>query len=479
MEFLGLEIAKRALMAQERALLVSGHNVANASTPGYTRQRVILRAVPPPEGTELRGIAGGGVEVGGITRLRDLFLDLGYREQAEALGRWEVRSQYLAQVEEILREPSDFSLGAALDAFWDAWQLLSLNPESMAAREQVRQRGEILVERFQEVDRRLSDLVYQVDRTVEAKVAEVNQIASRVADLNRRIVLLGGEGKSGTADLEDERDLLLDRLSRLVGAKVYHGEEGLRVMVGDHYLVAGDRWFELGAEPDPGLGGVYRVVWAASGERAYPEGELGALMEVRDRDIAGYREDLRRLAWGVASEVNGLHAGGYDLAGNPVAGQPWQNFFVNKSDLSPPDYGFTAYASFRLADWRVNPEIAADVRRIAAAKNPGLPGDGSNALAIADIRRVKVAFLDDATPGDFHRRVIGSLGVAARGAQDQTRTQELLVQQIEQQRQATSGVNLDEEMMEMVRAQHAYGAAAKLAGVVDEMLRLLLERVGA
>ena len=479
MEFLGLEIAKRALMAQQRALLVSGHNVANAATPGYTRQKVILKAVPPPEGTELRGIAGGGVEVAGITRIRDLFLDLGYREQAEALGRWEVRSQYLAQVEEILREPSDFSLGAALDAFWDSWQLLSLNPESIAAREQVRQRGEILVERFKEADRRLSELAYQIDRTVEAKVAEVNQIASRVADLNRRITLLGGEGKSGTADLEDERDLLLDRLSRLTGARVYHSEEGLRVMVGDHYLVAGERWFELEAEPDPDLGGSYRVVWAASGERARLEGELGSLLEVRDRDLAGYRESLRRLAWGVASEVNEWHGGGYDLAGNPVAGENWQNFFVNKSDLSPPDYGFTAYADFRIADWRVNPEIAQDVRRIAAASSPGLPGDGSNALAIADLRRTSIAFLDDATPGDFHRRIIGSLGVAAQGARDQARTQELLVQQIEQQRQAVSGVNLDEEMMEMVRAQHAYGVAARFAGVVDEMLRILIERVGA
>ncbi len=485
LSFLGLEIARRALLASRQAMDVIGHNVANANTPGYSRQRAELRTTPPfPEVTSLDhrqvGQLGTGVEVAAANRLRDLFLDRQYRDQAGAAGRWDTREQVLSEVEAIFNEPSDMSLRSALYRFWNAWAELANNPESLAARQVVVQQGVALVEAFQHVDRQLKALGDNLNAGVETKVKEVNVLAERLAALNAQIGAAVGAGLAPN-DLLDQRDLALDQLARLVPIAVVYGDDGrVRVTVDGTPLVEEGQANPLAVVADAANGNLWAVRWRDfNTSLTVAGGELGAYLELRDATVASYRTQVADLAWSVANAVNSVHAAGYDLGnpGNPVAGNDWENFFIDPTaGATPPGLPATR-SQFVLERLAVNPALLVDVRRLAASQG-GAPGDGSNALAVAGLRRQLLSDLGNMTPDDFYRGLIGRLGTEAAEARRLKESQEVLVQQIDNQRQSVAGVNLDEEMVDMIRYQHAFNAAARLVNIMDDVLDTVINRMG-
>lgn len=486
LSFLGLEIARRALLASRQAMDVVGHNVANANTPGYSRQRVDLRTTPPfPEVTSLDyrqvGQLGTGVEVAAVNRLRDLFLDRQYRDQASAAGRWGTREQVLSEVEAIFNEPSAISLRAALDRFWNSWAELANNPESLAARQVVLQQGVALVEAFQNVDRQLKALGDNLNAGVETKVSEINVLAERLASLNAQIGAAAGAGLAPN-DLLDQRDLALDQLARLVPISVVYGADGrVRVTVDGTPLVEEGQANPLAVAADPGNANQWAVRWRDfNTSLTVSGGELGAYLELRDATVASYRAQVADLAWSIANAVNSVHAAGFDLNGNKVSGPPpkdWQNFFIDPTAGGLPPGLPSTRSQFVLERLAVNPALQADVRRLAASTS-GAPGDGSNALAAAALRRQTRADLGNTAPDDFYRATVGRLGTEAAEAKRLKDSQAVLVQQIDNQRQNVSGVNLDEEMVDMIRYQHAFNAAARLVNVMDDMLDTVINRMG-
>lgn len=472
--FLGFEIAKRALLAHRQAMDVAGHNVANANTPGYSRQRANLRTTPPfPEAVGLNyagiGQIGTGVEVSRITRIRDAFLDRQFWGQASALGRWQTREQVLGEIEYVVNEPTDHSLRALMDQWWESWQTLANNPESMAAREAVKQRGLALVEAFQFADRQLNELRLNLNSSIEQKVNEVNGLATQIAALNERIAYVTGVGQEPN-DLLDQREQLVDRLSRIVDLVTVDAPNGMiRVLVDGVALVDGVRANRLLVEPDPANGNMWRLRWEGFSTTArVTAGELGAYFELRDETVPYYKGQLKDLIWAIATETNKLHRQGADLTGAAVAGTAWEDFFLVNPDP----------AAFDVQTLAVNPAIAGDVRRIAAASQPNRPGDGSNALAISAIRHNSLVALGGFKTDDFYRSMVGVLGSQSQEAQRMSEGQKLLVDQLDHQRQAVSGVNIDEEMMEIIKSQHAFNAAARLVNVMDEMLDTIVNRLG-
>ncbi len=483
LSFLGLEIARRALLASRQAMDVIGHNVANANTPGYSRQRAELKTTPPfPEVTSLDfrqvGQLGTGVEVTAISRLRDLFLDRQYRDQASAAGRWETRDQTLAEVEAVFNEPSDISLRAALDRFWNSWAELANNPESLAARQVVLQQGVALVEAFQNVDRQLKALGDNLNAGVETKVSEINVLAELLASLNAQIGAAAGAGLAPN-DLLDQRDLALDQLARLVPIAVVYGADGrVRVAVDGTPLVEEGQANPLAVVADPGNANQWAVRWRDfNTSLTVGGGQLGAYLELRDTTVTAYRTQVADLAWSIADAVNTAHAAGKDLTGAAVSGTDWQNFFIDPTaGGSPPGLPGTR-TQFVLERLAVNPNLLADVRRLAASTS-GAPGDGSNALAVAAVRRQTQADLGNTAPDDFYRAAVGRLGTEAAEAKRLKDSQAVLVQQIDNQRQNVSGVNLDEEMVDMIRYQHAFNAAARLVNIMDDVLDTVINRMG-
>lgn len=285
--FFGLEIGRRALQSQQRALDVTGHNIANANTAGYTRQEAVLVASDPYPALSLNrllgsGQIGTGVEISEIRRLRDGFLDLQVRHESKALGYWEARRDALQNIEVIFTEPSDNGLQAVFEKFWESLQDLSSTPESLAARSVVRQMGIALAETFNHMDRQLSDLQKTLDSTVEVKVNEVNSIARQIADLNEQILKIEVTG-SRANDLRDKRDLLMDQLAKLVSIRVSEDERGLaQINIGGRPLVQGVNFSGLVVRDDGINDGFKGIYWESDMQPVEIDGgTIRGLIEMR------------------------------------------------------------------------------------------------------------------------------------------------------------------------------------------------------
>ncbi len=470
--FFGLEIGRRGLQAQQRALDVTAHNVANANTPGYTRQEAVMAAADPipvpslhmPSGA---GQLGTGVEITAIRRLRDGFIDLQIRNESRSLGYWEARQENLNKIEGIFNEPSDSGLQSVFELFWQSLEELSKNPESLAARSLVLERAQTLTETFNHLDSRLQELQQDLNATVKIKVDEINSLGRQIADLNQQILKIEVMGARAN-DLRDRRDLLVDQLAKIVPVQVQEDGRGvLTVTLGGCPLVQGAQLNRLGVvENDPGF---YDVVWETPKGRevAVDGGYLGGLLEMRDDYIPDLREKLDNLAAEFAKEFNVIHSRGYDLNGDQGV-----NFFVNGEKTAPDDIT----ADITAGNIALNPELLGHPEKIAAATQIE-KGDGSNALDLAGLKHQTIDGLGT-TFDDYYRSMIGVRGVDAQQAVRMKENQELLVSQLENNRQAVSGVSLDEEMINMIKFQHAYSAASRLITALDEMLEIIINRMG-
>ncbi|MGM0837639.1 MAG: flagellar hook-associated protein FlgK [Bacillota bacterium] len=221
--FHSLEVARRGLVTQQTALQTVGHNIANANTPGYTRQRVNFNQTEPyPPASmnrpQIPGQMGTGVEAGSIQRVRESFLDIQYRGENNKLGYWNSRADALQKMEEIMNEPSETGLSTTLDRFWQAFQDLAVNPTNAGARSVVRQRGLAVAETFSYLSNSLSSVQQDIKNEMDVTVKQVNSLTQQINNLNKQIGEIEPHGYLPN-DLYDERDRLIDELSQIVNIK--------------------------------------------------------------------------------------------------------------------------------------------------------------------------------------------------------------------------------------------------------------------
>ncbi|GAB7389197.1 flagellar hook-associated protein FlgK [Bacillaceae bacterium] len=481
--FHGLEIGKRALYAQQSALSTTAHNIANANTEGYTRQRAVMQAanpIPYPGMTNDRapGQIGTGVEVIQLQRIREGFLDLQFRGENVKLGYWEAKSDTLSKLEAIFNEPSDTGLQNTLDRFWQAWQDLAKEPESLAARDVVRQRGIAVVETFKHLAQSIDQHKADVANVIAVKVMEINSLAEQIKDLNAQIANIVPHGYQPN-DLYDKRDVLIDRLSKLVDVSVKENSDGtvdvsLNLEDGTtQSLVAGTTFTELEVNNNAGVLSV-RVKGTATG-LALPEqrGELAGWLDSHNVVLTEMRQKLNTLAETIVNEINSVHQTGYNLDDIKNGGQDKNPFFDISG--SPPD----------ALTMTVNQAILDSLDNIAAAQEdpPGSgtssEGNGENAQAIAALKfKVLNISGNQSTIDDFYRGMIAKVGVESQQAQRMRQNAEVLVNQVDTRRQSVSGVSLDEEMANMIKFQHAYNAAARMITAVDEILNKVINGMG-
>jgi|CZCA01.1.fsa_nt_gi flagellar hook-associated protein 1 FlgK len=394
--FMGLEIGKRSIMTHQTALSVTGHNIANANTVGYTRQSPTLVTTRPhytPNLTSNSGIGqlGTGVEVAYLERLRDAFLDGQIRNENKTTGYWSAIQDTLAKIEVILNEPSNDGLRTVMDQFWESWQDLSAHPESESVRAVVAQRGAALADAFNHTYQQLTELREDVNAFVRVKVDEINSIAQQMADLNQQILSITIAGKQPN-DLLDKRDLLIDELSRIADVTVNHDHNGMvSVQLGGRPLVQGKDFAVMDTVTDKR--GMHQVVWADTKTAVNVNGgELRGLLDARgatelDKSPSVYAEiipnmieDLNQLAKTIILRTNEIHRGGFSL-NNQSAFPDGMNFFTEPTD----------------GNWaqmmQVDQLIADDPKNIAAARyhtwEGGIEtnfGDGAVALMIAQLK---------------------------------------------------------------------------------------------
>ncbi len=488
---LGINAAVRGMAAAQTALNTMGHNVANANTEGYSRQRVnVSPASPLPTpgfNTPVRlASLGAGTQINGINRLRDEFLDLQVRRENAVLGANESFAENVKLIEDIFHEPSETGLSSLMDKFFNSWHTLTSNPEAPGVRAVVRDQAATLATALNDASQRLITQRKELDAQVQNNITDINLFSRQIAQLNVQIaeVQVGG----GSANqLLDQRDLLLEKMSKLIKVHTVQHEDGkVWVYLHGRALVAGNVPTPLDYRPNA-EGGYSDVVFEG---KAIPNdetgGSVGALLELRDQIIGrerfqtplpgvdptpnGILYRLDSLANQLAQEVNALHRAG-SLTDGTVSGL---DFFVNRRDPLSPTMG--------AGQIEVNPDImngTAGLALIATGGTPSSgPGDTGTAKLIAALRN-KPTMSPTASFEDDYRNFLAALGVTGQSAQRMVKNQGEVLQHLSERKEEVSGVNMDEEMADMVRYQHAYQASARALNAFDEILDRIINGLGA
>ncbi len=440
-QFHGIHTLSSALRTFQRSLDVTGQNIANVNTRGYARQRVELKSLPSIDfySGQWRQL-GSGVTISAISSARDTILD---GQMGSALSRSSKNATLadgLKQIDAIYGEPSDTGLSAGLGRLFDAWSNLAANPAEPAWKREVQEAGAQAAGQFNQL---AEGLTVQSQITAEAMklgVARLNQLADEVARLNGEIRQAQAVGGSPN-ELINSRQAALEEMASVGGVSWRSDAYGMvTVYSGPNVVLQGEsaQQFEFD-------GSQFSV---AGRPLASMGGELGGLKDLSQR-LDGQMGQLDRLANELRDRMNGLHA----------TGPQGNSFFDPNADGA--------------VGLRLSAEVAADPAAIDAGTEDKT-GDGSLAQALADLREQNLAGLNGRTLEGYYREAVIDLAAQAESAQAQADIAEAQTAQIENRRSETMGVNLDEEMAEMVKLQRTYQAAARALSTMDQITEELL-----
>ena len=459
--FFGIEIGRTGLAAAQVGQDVTGNNIANAGTTGYSVQSVNLVATDQIASDDHSAVPvgealGTGVAVSSIQRARDQFLDTQVRQATGTQNYQATLQGALTQVDAAFGEPSSTGLNSALSTFFNGFQDLSNNPEDLGIRATTIQNGDALAQVFQGVQQRLTAVSATLTQHAATDVQALNDAATQIAALNVTIrqESAGGQPVNG---LLDQRDLLLDKVSGLANITTQNNSDGtVNVSIGSQALVVGT---------DP-----YAVTQSSlTAHGDLTQGELAGLIAGQSQ-VTAYQGQLNTLAASVASQVNAVHSGGAGLDGTTGL-----NFFT----VTPGSEASTL---------AVNPVLENHPEQLAAAALPAPPaspvppqGDGSHAVLISGLLTKTDTTAGDALAGNtiqgFYQQTVSDAGGRAASATSASASAGAALTQLTQQRDSVTGVSTDSEMVNLLKYQRAYQASAKVVQTMDDMVGTLINNL--
>ncbi len=474
-----LDIASRGLLINQAGIRTTGHNIANASNPEYSRQRQILRAETPE--VLQSGTLGTGVRQLSVERITDQFLFRSLTSEESSSGSTDVQANALAAIEEVFNEQSGGGLSPALTQFYNAFDDLVASTDETGAieREQILVEANAVIAELQRMDSELRAQQQAVDRSLQNTAAEINDLAVRIQDLNDEIVR--AEITAPANDLRDQRDQLVRDLSRRVDINTFEQDDGnLVVMMRANGLplVEGPSVGTLTTTQDtsnPFDGTFVNVLFDDGANRvdvtaSIGGGELGGALAVRDSIIPDAIRSLDTIAYNLVDSVNSLHNAGFALDGSTNV-----DFFTDLTAVED-------------AARDISLDAAIDADRIAAADalapTPAtVPFTGNRAVAeqIAGLRSgtITIALPGD-PPGpasgptrsllDHTAATIADIGQQAATVQEAKAQQDRVLETLQNRRDQISGVSIDEEVVTLVRLQAAFQANARVIATVQQML---------
>jgi flagellar hook-associated protein 1 len=601
--YLGLESARRGLAAAQSALDTISHNVANANTEGYSRQRVNLKAteaLPIPGimmGTE-PGQQGTGVGITNIERIRDDFLEYVYRHEVGVMGKGEIVQDGLESIQSFFNEPGDQGFGKIIESFFDSWETLSLDPESQSSRANLRDQAQTFINAVQDIDRRYDVELKRLNELIVSKVDDINSIAQDIGKLNIQISSIEANNNQSSNDLRDQRDLLVTKLARMINVDVIEDSSGsYTVNIAGHPLVDKNYVTPVEAEAEVTPAGLdYNLKFSNGLPLNLTSGELAGLVELRDEALPDSWHNFNVTISAIVNRVNELHREGFGLDGGDnrdfftdvVTREVWGlsplptltgldtklsdlgvtsgDFFVGNLRIqiteedvnpgtsvtvkdiltrvfngtdgrvqgeldtsgstngvilrlhNPPDLpgdgsvevyeseinikagnsNFLSILGINPASeaevpveppyvnvtrtLALNPLIVKNLDVIAAAKanDDGKfsgPGDNRLALEMADLKNLADFVQGDSVSG-YYSGTITTIGVKVQEATRLTYNQKLVTENVENRREAVSGVSLDEEAVNMIKQQRALEAAARMISAADQVLDRIINQMG-
>ena len=457
-DFSTLNLALSGLMAARRGMDVTGQNVANANTEGYTRQRVVSEAIGAPTQPAIWARydgSNGGVRIADIQRLRDAFQDVRSRDAHSSQGSLGSTADALSQIESLFPEPGTNGLQSMLDKMWSGFGDVANNPSDQAARAQVIAQANTVTTWLNQTSVSLDSISANSAEKLSAISTQINTAASNLAALNTAI-LQGGKSGVPVNELLDQRDKLADALAQLVGGQARTDSNGtMGVFICGSAIVRGNTAETISATTDStGT----RLTWDKDGSAVTGAGgTAGGLIDTISNIVPTWKTKLDAVASQLVSSVNGIHQ---STATNPTY-----------------DGNGNAGGAFFSGTTAANISVAITDPALVAASNqpPGAAGpskDGSNADALA-----KLAGTSNGPNASYHSLVV-NLGIATSNASLRSTTQNSVTTQIDDARESTAGVSIDEEMTNLVTYQRAYEASGRVLTAVDQLLDTLINRTG-
>lgn len=476
-------IATSGLFASQRSLDVTSHNISNANTVGYSRQKSLQKATMPTYG-DPTGVVGTGVETYDIIRMRTSYLDQKYWGQNKTYKEWSVKQESLEQIEGVFNEPSETGIRKVMDEFFTSLEELSKKPGDDTCRVAVVEKANVLTATIDRNGHELLNAIRDVNFSVKNKVSEINSLAEQIANLNKHIFGFELNGNKAN-DLRDQRNVLLDQLSSVVNITVSelpgpNGNNYLDVKIGGITLINHTSYNKLTTKDesvagisDAGGGKISQVVWDGVQDQIVriEGGELKGMLDIRDgngkdfnyRGLPYYLEKLNEFARSFTRSFNKQHSQGIDFEGNQGG-----NFF---NEPGAPDITSTSF--------KVNPDIIANPNLIAASSLSDGESNNDNVNLLIELRNSTAMFASvKGTPDDYIKSFLSALAVDSSQAKRMTANAEALVDQTENRRLSDSGVSLDEEMANMVKFQQAYNASARMITTLDKILDTTVNRLG-
>lgn len=507
----GIYNSQRALLLNQAAINLINNNIANINTPGYSKQRLEIsqniNINPDASLPMIAAQSGLGAVIDDISRNRDVYLDSYLRRETTTLNFYKELNESAVLIEDIANELGDSGISTALNEFYNAAHQLSLNPTDSIARNNFIQKSMDVSDKFNITSDRLqqvrTNLVGDIaDPTtlesskINISVDYLNVQLKAIADLNQTISVSTSQGTTPNG-LLDERDRLVDEVSQYIPITVTKGANNLiSLSIGSTELVRGKDqvgFFDVvvGDVLNPATVKIVDETGAdvvANANAMLTNGKLGAILEMGGSDpnklnVYTFMQNLDNLAREFAREVNTIQRGGQyiDTSVTPhvltpvtVAAPPPDPFdiFVELTGATQANY-----VNMTAGNIRLNQDVIDDVYKIAAASATSAAnetGDGNNALLLAQLRDKKIAALGNSESESYLNSLVGKLGIQVKSIQEKYESQDSIVQQIDMRRESATGVNLDEELTDLVKFQRAFEASARIFNVVDKMLEQII-----
>ncbi|MBN2515997.1 MAG: flagellar hook-associated protein FlgK [Deltaproteobacteria bacterium] len=456
-----LNIAKDALLSHQTAINLTGANVANVDTPGYSRQRPIFQSVGTIDmGT---GQIQIGVEIESIERIYDQFLEVQINDQMHDLGYNETRKEELEKIEIIFNETAGGGISELLNEFWNAWGDLSENPSGQAERLALVAAAENLTYMFRSYGNDLISIRNNANAKVYDLVNQINNYLTDIADLNEKIMqMMSGTGE--TNDLLDKRSELMKELAEIIDYQYIEDATGsVHIFLSNGTsLVEGENTWQLDVTTNPANSFYYDIVLAddpneTSINSIITGGQLAGLIDIRDNTAANYLNSLNNLTTSFVNEINTQHRLGYDLEEN-LGGDFFDPTMIEAKDMI------------------VSSDILSDINKIAASAT--VNGDGANAISMGALKDQAVTINGEtATFNSHYSSFMAHIGQDVADGSIRYDHSESLMSQLVNKQEGISGVSVDDEMINLMQYQMGYNAAAKLCSVADELIDTLLSLV--
>lgn len=494
--WIGFNTAVSGLLASQKNLYTTNHNISNVNTKGYSRQQNTQESNNPHNIAGL-GFLGTGTNITEVNRVRDSYLDFKYWGENAPVGEWNIKEEALTEISHVFNEPSDSSIRKNLDEFFTSLESLSTNPGDDANRALVREKMISLTKYINSTAENLKSTQNEINFEVGTNIKKINSYSDRISGLNKEIYLIELNGSSAN-DLRDSRDLLVDELSEIANINASETNGRFKVSIGGVALVDGEVSNKL-KYPAPTIINplnneekLYQLEWENGNKLELKSGTLKGLIDVRDGDgvnqkyrgVPFYMKRLNQFARVFADKMNDIHSKGYTRNGQIGTGVPGSGE-GDGINMFAADGGGTINAS----NIKVTNAILNNLDNIATSNSPNAADKENN-----EIIKKLIAKRDDndfftvkenddnqlpqGTPDDFIKSVLSTLAVDGQQSIRMGENGKVIVEGIDKRRQSESGVSLDEEMSNMVKFQHSYNAAARMITTIDTIYDVTINRLG-